>query len=162
MINNYNPILYEGPSTLFRDNNNQSLGRGLFCNRPIIKNETIIFFKGDKITFEEAKRRQDLGFGGYTIYITNEVYLDCYPYAFLSDPQDRCWASLANSPLHAHTITYDNNNNEIRNTIRSNCNLCVNRSNQEVRLRAKRNVNNSNFELTYNYSANYFFPPNNF
>lgn len=149
-------FLYEAKSTLYREDNNRSVGRGLFNHGPIAKDQSIVLFKGDKITFEQAKDRQNRGFGGYTIQLTNEIFLDCYNYAFLTDPNERCWGSLANSPLHTYTISTDADNNVVFNQPTSNCNLYINRTTKEARLRAKKNIA-SDVELLYNYSANYFF-----
>jgi len=153
-------FLYSTTSSLYTNNGNKSIGLGLFRSTPIINDELIAKFKGETITYDEALIRQTNGRGGYMVYITDNLCLDCYENAILlqNDNSARCYASMANSPLNVHRVIFDAVGHEIHvvENIRSNCNLMINRNNKTVSLRAKQNIE-AHTEILYNYSANYFF-----
>ena len=128
-------FLYESRSDLYRDDNNTSFGRGLKSRIGYNKGQHVVYFIGEFITMEQAAIRTQLGNGGYIIKVGNGNVdcLDCFGSAFLEDPTTRCLASLANSPLNAHTLV-----NNVRKHIDNNCELIYSRQNRTVRLRAKK------------------------
>jgi hypothetical protein len=74
-----------------------SLGKGLFTNVAVIANETIVYFEGKILTTEQfSELRSPNRF--YTIQLTTDSYLDCYDFY----KSRLCYASYANSPLHAY------------------------------------------------------------
>ena len=53
-------------------------GKGLFTLKDIKKGQLICEYEGEKITWNEAIKRNDKGKGGYVYYISDKVCIDAY------------------------------------------------------------------------------------
>lgn len=53
-------------------------GKGLFTDSLIKKNEYIIEYTGDVITWDEVIKRSEAGKGGYVFYISNKKCIDAF------------------------------------------------------------------------------------
>ena len=74
------------------------LGKGLFSNIFIRKDDLIADFIGEFITRESAEERDAEGLGGYMIQYTNDIILDSYNYTHV------CKASMANCPRSCYNV----------------------------------------------------------
>jgi hypothetical protein len=88
-----------GASSLYMANDiatgsfTRPIGRGLFANRRFRANDTILAFRGEVITFEEANLRIHSSRGGYMVALRGVAVLDCYN----TVTTGACLASLANT-----------------------------------------------------------------
>jgi len=55
-------------------------GKGLFTDSDIKKGEIVCEYEGEKITWKEAERRNDLDKGGYVYYISDKNCVDAWDY----------------------------------------------------------------------------------
>ncbi|HEX5001211.1 MAG TPA: SET domain-containing protein [Bacteroidia bacterium] len=53
-------------------------GKGLFTDSDIRKGEIVCEYEGEKITWKEAERRNDLNKGGYVYYISEKNCVDAW------------------------------------------------------------------------------------
>lgn len=98
----YERVLYSQASTLRGKDRSTGLyylllGDGLFSNIDYKVGDHIADYHGELIFEAEAERRTAAGKGGYMIYISNEVRMDCYTTCQSGD----CKASKANSCTNA-------------------------------------------------------------
>ena len=98
----YERVLYIQSSTLRSQDRRSGLfylliGDGLFSNIDYNAGDHIADYVGELISAVEALRREEAGRGGYTIYITETVKMDCYDACVRGD----CKASKANSSTRA-------------------------------------------------------------
>lgn len=112
-------VLYHKPSTLFAFNPNTreyttQIGHGLFSRIDYNPGDSICSFIGEYINgVAEVERREEAGFGAYTIGIGNNKYLDCYNFrhvcmaSYANDPR-RCWNSVTNNRAKANALCVSN------------------------------------------------------
>jgi hypothetical protein len=118
------------------------IGRGLFSSLPFREGDVIADFVGEYITHEEGRTRDELGKGGYQVYLNVNYLLDCYPYL------DRCKASMANSPYKCKNIVTGA-------MAVSNCKLSYDLSRKRVRLVATTKDIGPHTEILWNYGQRY-------
>jgi SET domain-containing protein len=58
----------------------QDAGKGLFTDTVIEKGKIVCEYEGEKITWKEAERRNDLDKGGYVYYINEKNCVDAWDY----------------------------------------------------------------------------------
>ena len=58
----------------------QDAGKGLFTDSDIEKGKIVCEYEGEKITWKEAERRNDLDKGGYVYYINEKNCVDAWDY----------------------------------------------------------------------------------
>jgi Plant transposon protein len=145
--------LYSKPSLLRVQG--AEIGMGLFSGLRYDKNDDIVTFKGEFITFAIYKARESAGLGGYMIQFTADLYLDCYD----QWKSHNCMASYANSPKNAYnTVT--------RCMAKPNCRLVINQQHRTARLVCgwdKEKTPKSfsiepDTELLWDYADSYIFP----
>jgi hypothetical protein len=121
-----------------------SIGNGLFSMLPLRAGDVIADFVGEYITPAEARNRDDVGKGGYQVYINNNCVLDCYGFT------DRCKASMANSPYKCKNIS----TNEMAV---ANAKLSIDNIRKKTRLIATKDIGPDN-EIFWNYGRFYRYP----
>jgi hypothetical protein len=91
----------------------------------------------------EAKKRDELGFGGYMIRFSENCIMDSF---FV---REYCFASMANSPFHLVDT--------VGNRVFSNATLYIDRINRVASLVATLAIP-PNTEILWNYGRKFFFP----
>jgi hypothetical protein len=75
-----------------------ALGPGLFSTLNYKIDDVVGVFKGTNINAEEYNRRKTAGLASHTIYVRQDLYLDCREQRY----SGICKASLSNSPYYAN------------------------------------------------------------
>ena len=100
----------------------------MFSRLQYTQGDVVATFKGEQITHEERLRREDVGRGGYCVYLNRDFVLDCYE----NNKNGTCMASVANSTRQCYdTVT--------RSMAVANCEL-VPMGNGAVRVKCKARV----------------------
>jgi hypothetical protein len=144
-------VLYHKPSLLraktsLRGQYSRPIGDGLFSQIRYKKNDLIVSFIGELVSFEEVEARTEAGRGGYILEITKEEYLDCYHYRHV------CMASYANDPRYCWNFATG-----VCKQAKPNCRVVLNRATRVISLKADKDIL-PHVELLWVYGGDYVFP----